>query len=401
VSSETSKTCPDCGRPLAGEDSCANCSRRIGLRLFQREIVVLIALIVVAVLVYLGTRWLAAGNRAIQVSVGRSWYKQGRELLQAGKPDAAVKAFRKASVNDRENRQYSRWLASALEADGRNQEARELLLQIRESIPEDPEVNLELARISVRQAEIPTAVRYYQNALYGIWTGEDIDRRRDDVRLELIEVLLHKGSNDQAFPEILALANHLPETVANQNELGKLLLRAGAPRRALESFQWVLRHERHDQTSLAGAGEAWFELGDYSRAKRELSLVTHPTQEQSDRLKLASEIVDLDPTGSLTSEERKRRLGAALDIAANSISRCLNNDAGATDANALNQSQQAMQARKRQLSARAMEKQPELVTSTMNLIDQAETLIAKTCGQAGESDRALLLLAQKVRGPDQ
>ncbi|HYX52527.1 MAG TPA: tetratricopeptide repeat protein [Candidatus Limnocylindrales bacterium] len=362
---------------------------------------VLAALILAAVLVYLGTYRLAASNRSIQASVGRSWFKQGRELLQTGKPDSAVKAFRKASVNDRENRQYSRWLASALEADGRNQEARELLLQIRESVPEDPEVNLELARISARQSDIPTAVRYYQNALYGIWTGEDIDRRRDNVRRELIDVLLQQGTPQQALPEILALANHLPATVANENEVGKLLLRAGAPRRALDDFQWVLRHDRHDATALAGAAQAWFEVGDYARAKRELSLISARTPEESETLKLASIIVDLDPTGPLSLAERSRRLVTALDLAGTGLAGCLNRSPASPNAAALQQSQQTIQSLKSQISAKALENQPDLVTSSMELISQSEDLISKSCGPVAGSDKALLLLAEKVRGAEQ
>ena len=40
-------------------------------------------------------------------------------------------------------------------------------LGVRESTPEDPEVNVQLARLEARHDDLTGTVRYYQNAVYG------------------------------------------------------------------------------------------------------------------------------------------------------------------------------------------------------------------------------------------
>ena len=116
------------------------------------------------------------------------------------------------------------WQA-ALEAAHRDNEARDLLLQVRENIPENPEVNLELARISASQRNVSDALRYYHNALFGIWRGDDVDAQRQAIRRELIEFLVAQNAKEQALAETVAFAAHLPGTTAAHLQLGGLFLR--------------------------------------------------------------------------------------------------------------------------------------------------------------------------------
>ena len=62
-------------------------------------------------------------------------------------------------------------LADALGEGGHNAEAIQALSRLREADPEDAEINLHLARLAGKDGDVDSAVHYYENALYGRWTG--------------------------------------------------------------------------------------------------------------------------------------------------------------------------------------------------------------------------------------
>ena len=78
-----------------------------------------------------------------------------------------MRALRRAAAIDRDNREYQLALAGALAAADDHEAARQVLQRLRDTAPEDAEVNLELARLESRNGDVTGAVRYYQNALYG------------------------------------------------------------------------------------------------------------------------------------------------------------------------------------------------------------------------------------------
>src|SRR5262245_37929101 len=136
-----SSTCPTCGRTVPAGEACVACanSKVHG----RREMVLLFLLAVAAAALYFGVRAFAGSNRAMKNRDAAYWYSQGGQQLLEHHAGAAVVAFRKASLNEH-NPVYARSLAQALAADGRDGEARELLLQEKETAPEDPEINLDL-----------------------------------------------------------------------------------------------------------------------------------------------------------------------------------------------------------------------------------------------------------------
>jgi hypothetical protein len=71
------------------------------------------------------------------------------------------------------------------------------LVNLWEREPENGLVNLELARIAVQRADTERALRYYHNAIYAIWPGDQEVQRRD-ARLEPIEYLLRINVKTQA-----------------------------------------------------------------------------------------------------------------------------------------------------------------------------------------------------------
>ena len=158
-------------------------------RFIHREILQLLLLGALAVAAFFVTRALAASNRETTLNNGAEWYQRGTNLAREGDLAEAVESFRRAAVTNRREPKYVLALADALSRQHQNDAARAALLSLRGSMPEDPEVNLRLARLAARRGDIAETVSYYQNTLYAPRrAGENEQRRR--VRLELIDFLL-------------------------------------------------------------------------------------------------------------------------------------------------------------------------------------------------------------------
>lgn len=369
--------------------------------MLRREIVFLAFLSIVAVLAYWGARTFAASNRRMKAGTAAAWYREGRQRLSQGHPDAAVSAFRNAAANDHTNRVYLLSLARGLLAAGRKDEARELLLRMRESAPEDPEINLDLARIAADQRDVQKAVIYYHNALYGIWTGENVDAQRQKIRGELIEFLISQHAREQGLAEILALAAHLPDTVSADLELGEMFLKAGSPREAAARFQRVLRRRPHDQQALLGAGRAFYQTGDYIRARRALVSVRERDPATQQLLDTATEVTELDPLEPHLSEaERRRRTRAGLRVATEHLKACANRQTDPRQREALELLAANLNRQMPLLSRDALTRKPNLIFSTLGLVLEAEQAISTSCGPLGGTDLALFLVAQKAQGAE-
>lgn len=390
--------CPRCGYKVPAGEECPNCASKNVLKLVHREFLLLLLLALIAIGAYFGTLAFASTIHETKVRLALSWYREGQQLLQASHADQAVAAFRKAAVNDRGNRVYTLALANALEKDGRDREALQLLLQLRDRAPEDPEINVELGRIAIRQNNIQDAIRYYHNALYGIWTGDEVDLRRTQVRRELIEFLLAQHATDQALAEIMALSAHLGNDAASHEELGALFLRAGDPARALAEFQSVLHDQPHNQAALQGAGQAAFETGDHVRARQFLSAVTQPDPNTKNMLEVATLVVENDPLAPrLAASEREHRLLADFDRVVRRVQDCQAKTSGAP----LTPVEQKLVALRPSLTAARLKSDPNLPFAALELVYEAEETMARVCGQPQAADLALLLIAQKSRRAEQ
>lgn len=392
-------TCPTCGRPVPTGESCFACADSKIFRLIHREIWLLALLAMCATALYFGTRAFANTNRDMKLNDGKYWYQEGQRRLRSGHPDEAVAAFRRASLDDRGNHQYVRALAQALENDGRDAEARELLLQEREGAPESPEINVALARIAAKQHDESEAVRYYHNALYGIWTGDDVDARRRAIRRELIEFLISQHARDQALAEIFTLSGRQPNTVDGNNELGSLFLEAGDAGRALGSFRLVLRAQSHNAVALEGAGKAAFQLGNYQLAQRYLAELASPSPAARQLLNTVDLINLNNPIEPrLSFAERRRRAKTDFEQASERLEECIAiNPQGASSMHPLQDQQQELE---KELNAAHPQEQPELVFRALDFVYQVESAASKSCGPSSDMDSALLLIAQKSRGAE-
>ena len=403
-------SCPTCGCTVPVGDDCATCAAGKGAG--RREIVLLLILALVSAGLYLGVRALAASNHAMKISDAAYWYDEGQRQLLHQQAAAAVAAFRKASLIQHNslgqhnsmgehNRMYARSLAQALAADGQEAEARELLLKERQTTPEDPEINLDLARLAAQEHDLPETVRYYHNALDGIWTGPNIDLQRRIVRRELIEFLIAQHAREQTLAEMLVLAAELPNTVGAKIELGRLFLQNGDPAHALSNFRAALRTQPDNQVALEGAGEAAFQLGDYPQAQHHLWLLINPIQREKQMLNVATLAAQNDPMElRLTYARRRQRVLADFKQAGQQLQVCLAQKSGSPETQALQSVVDHQTELKHKLVAASQKDAPELAFRVLDFVYEAEETVSHSCGPLQDLDSALLLIAEKNRGTE-
>lgn len=115
--------------------------------LLRRETIILIVLAAATVPLFLFTRSMAAWNRQTNIAAGRVWYERARKSVEEGGSETALDYLRKAATADRDNMDYSLALAEALDAADQSDEARQILVRLRDLRPEDGRINLDLASL--------------------------------------------------------------------------------------------------------------------------------------------------------------------------------------------------------------------------------------------------------------
>jgi tetratricopeptide (TPR) repeat protein len=341
---------------------------------------------------------MAAKERQLNQYVAATWFAEGEQQLAQGNTRKAIESLRRATSSDYDNRDYSLALARALATVGRDEEARYALLRLRDAAPENAEVNLDLARIAAKHADVAEASHYYHNALYGLWTGTEVDRQQRQVRMELIRFLLDHQKRSAALSELLILESDLPDDADTQTQVAQLFLNADDADHAIKHFRSALRVDKHDPLALSGAGEAAFRLGDYAQARHYLEGAVAvgekgPAQES---LALTKMILSSDPlTPHLPTEERGRRLKVGFDQAFATLESCQSQSGGPSDLDALHSEAAAM---KPQIKTHAQRPDPETLESGVDLIAKMEEAVSNRCGEPQGLDHALLLIGRKYRG---
>jgi tetratricopeptide (TPR) repeat protein len=354
-------------------------------RVLRRETLRLIVLIAVAAGAMAATRAIAERSRALERSDALVWFDRGAAALTRHDAAGAVSAFRRAALNVRGERRYVLALADALGRTGDHDAAERALLALRSDTPEDPDVNLALARVAAARGDVAAAVRYYQHALYAPWP--DVERRRD-VRRALIRFLLDHGRTTEAIAETLAAAADVPPVAAAHVELGELFARAGDPARALDQFTRALARDATTIAARVGAGRAAFALGDYAAARRYLQDADDP--DAARLAAVAAFVLTRDPLASrLAARERRRRLEANLARARERIEHCL---AVAEPDTAL--------AFKPQLAAlngtrQRVARDEDLLEAALDLVARVTAAANARCGEETPLDRALVIIAER------
>lgn len=380
---------------VEARDSAADTERRSAL--VHREIFQLIALIALAIAAFLVTRAIAISNREMTFRDAAEWFRRGQQAMQTGDVDEAIDSFRRANVRDRDNRRYVLTLAEALARNQDNEAAHTVLMTLRESQPEDREVNLQLARLAAARQDVTEALRFYHNALYAPWPNDLIDARRA-VRIELVRFLLNHQDTGRALAELIALSTDMPDDLSLHLTVAQLFADAGDQAHALDQFQRAVRQDPGSRVAIAGAGLAAFRLGDYASARSFLRRLPPDADEGRATRELADLVLSRDPLATrLGSTERRQRLRADVDYLDQRIQACIASGNRSEESVALATEARTFQA---QLAKRGGLEQ-DTVEAGVDLIERLETEITRRCGAPTPLDQALALIGRRHRADPQ
>lgn len=372
----------------------------------SREPLILALLTGLAAALLLAVTGLSRLYRAQQESLAEQWSARGVDDLNAQRYQTAIAEFRTALLYDRDNGAYQLSLAQGLMGLKRTDEADAYLINLWDRQPENGVVNLELARIAVEKQQTERALRFYHNAIYAIWPGNQETERRK-ARLELIDYLLRINARTQAESELIALEANVGEDAVQQARLGELFLRVQDYGRALAAFRVSLRLEPGNESAKAGAGIAAFETGQYPMAERYLAQAAASLPNDAATaalLKTTDYVLKMDPfRPQISDTERNRIVVNAFNTAGDRRKSCQAQGAPAVPAskapaiagpaNAFQDLSQQWDKLKPQITERGLRQDPDLVNAAMNLSFQIERRANVSCGPGDPADKALLLIA--------
>ena len=410
--------CPHCGAEVPeGSDYCPVCGRLLSERSARITLTITLLLIVAGLI---GTQYFVNLHRATEMGLARRWFTRGEEAMQANAPKFAAEAYRTALNYDRENSEYRLRLAQALLADHRLAEAHAHLISLWEEEPANGEVNLTLARLEAQRGHVAAAVRYYNDAINGVWQ-QDPREHRVDTRFELARYLLQKQQPARAQAELLALLADAPSDAADQLRLGTMLLQVNDPTHALQAVQALLSRDDNNAQAWLEAGQAYLALANYPEAERAIAEAVDrdPNLEGArEQLDLARELSHIDPNQrGLTLAERADRVSRAFTTAMARLSSCAaqngislaqpaassggSSGAAASSATAIAAAPDPLQLlytsglqRQPDATEKALRKNPDALEPTMQYVFEVERTLAPVCSKMELTDRALLTLAQ-------
>jgi tetratricopeptide (TPR) repeat protein len=387
--------------------------------------VILLLLTLAAATGFAAVSHLVARYNANQQSRGRKLYQQGLADASANRYDDAINVFRAALTCDPTNSQYQLSLARALRDSNdprRLDEAESYLIALWQRAPQDAAVSLALARVAAHRGSIDDAIRYYHNAMYGVWNS-DPDANRSKARIELIQFLLKKGAPDKAESELMALATALPPTPDAHLQAAQLFAQARDYAMELAQYEEVLRFDPANAAALAGAGQATYRASNYTSARRYLqdAVNANPQDEESRQFLATTELIlRNDPfAGHISDAERNRRIAVAFTQAEKRLDACaqeknIDLKATVTPAEASGPAlatgsapspllalQSLWTEAKPDLARLRLPAETDLPDAIMDVVFQIEQQTAATCGQPQGLDRALLLISQKHEAANQ
>lgn len=376
-------------------------------RLILRDTISLLTLFLITVVIFVLTFFLHRSFTDHQQVLGQRWQSRGEAALNSGHPEQAIDALRSALAYI-PSRQTEIELATALAAAGKTQEATAYFNTLWESAPGDGTINLQLARLYARQGNETTALRHYQLALDGTWSGQGYDRRRE-VRLEMVRYLLSRHENDAARTQLLIAASNAPEKSPVQLEIAALLEQCKALPDALNIYRTAAQGRNPPPAALDGAGRTAFALGMYRLAGEYLGRLLSGTaaatlpdsQKMTDRDMLDTSLhaLLLYPALDLSPRTRAQRILALKKIARQRLTDCTGTAAPASPALA------PLVARWSQLPATMtidqLEQNPDLEQTVIQLAYDTETTTVQTCGAPSGDDAILLRIARNPNAVEQ
>lgn len=406
--------CQYCGAEFpADSDRCPACSRQMSTRSTRITIAITLVLILCG---FILTRYFVSLHRVTEQDLANRWFTRGNEAMQANLPKFAADAYRTALSYDRENDLYRLRLAQALLADNRLAEARAHLISLWEEEPANGEVNLTLARLEAKRSNYHEAVRYYNDAINGVWQ-DDPREHRTEARFELARYLIQQRKLPQAEADLMALLADAPSDPADLLQVGEMLLELNEPAHALQAYNALLSMDPGNAQGWLGVAKANLALGNFTVAEHASSkaMQIDPNLPGArEQLDLTRELLRISPgLRELRLAERASRAATAFQTALNRLSACASQrnidlsapNGGAAglgaDASGAAAAPNALQllytsGLQQQATAteKALQKNPDALEPTMQYVFEVERATAPICPNMGLTDRALLLLAQ-------
>ena len=366
------------------------------------------------------TRYFVNLHRVTEQDLAQRWFRRGNQAMQANLPKFAAEAYRTALNYNRENDEYRLRLAQALLADNRLIEARAHLVSLWEAEPASGEVNLTLGRVEARRGNYNEAVRYYNDAINGVWQN-DAREHRIDARFELARYLIQQHKLPQAEADLLALLADAPSDPADQLLLGQMLLELNEPAHALQAYDALLTKNPDNAQASLGAAKANLALGNYKEAERASAKAVQYDPDlpgARDELDLTRELLRASPgLRGLRLAERVSRVAKAFDAALSRLSACAAErnvdlastgggtpDLGASGSppagvsgaapNELQLLYSSGLQKQATATEKALQKNPDALEPTMQYVFDVERTTAPICPNMSLTDRALLTLAQ-------
>jgi len=248
----------------------------------------------------------------------------GNELARQERIEEAIEHYRYAlSISHTaENRHV---LAMALVKAGRWKEAEVYLRELLKENAESGTANLGMARVAAGEGRTQEAIKYYHRAIYGSWPVNP-EESIIQVQFELVDLFGRIGAKPQAVTELLALRDKVPNDIAAQKRIGRLLLTIDSPDESAVVFRNLLRRNQRDGDSYAGLGEAEFARGHYRSAREAFSDAVRLNQADNAsrrRMTTCDEILALDPTlRGLGAQEKHRRSLVLIEKTMVVLERC-------------------------------------------------------------------------------
>ncbi|MFZ3343453.1 MAG: tetratricopeptide repeat protein [Terriglobales bacterium] len=366
-----------------------------------RRPVVLALLFLAAIVFFAAVTALSRTFQAQQTALADRWFTRGVADLNAQRYAGAVQDFRSALRYSRDDYSYQLNLAQALMGLHKTDEAYAYLINLWDRQPENGFVNLLLARIAAQKGQTDRALRYYHNAVYATWSGDQEVSRRY-TRLELIEYLLKINAKTQAQAELIALAANEGDDPGEQVQLGTLFLRAQDYEHALAAFRLALKADPHNHAALAGAGVAAFKLARYPTAEKYLqeAVATDPKDEHcAALLTSARDTLLFDPfRHEISANQRARVVISDFDIAGERLKACSALGSSGQPASGVATLADSWAKMKPRIVQSTLRRDPDLVEVAMDLVFNIERQTSVRCGAPTGSDMALLLIARLHEG---
>jgi len=356
----------------------------------------LAGLSLLAVVFFLAVAGLSRAYYAQQESLGKRWFARGIADLSAGHDNDAVKEFRTALRYSRDNYAFQLNLADALIGLKREGEAKAYLTNLWDRQPENEQVNLDLARIAVKEGRTEEALRYYHNVICANWQSDrEVERR--DARLELINFLLKINATTQAQSELMALAASGGHDSSEQARVGDLFYQARDYEHALAAYEASLKLDPRNMAATKGLGLAAFELGRYDLAQRYLQAAVSADPRDTlsrTRLRTTESILRMDPfQPQLSADQRDRIVINDFAVAGDRLKSCASSrDSGwPENSQALSESWEKM---KPDMTLRQVRRHTDLTETAMEMVFQIERESSAVCANPTDADAALLLIAK-------